>query len=274
MNFSKIHEGGGKSVIAAIITCAVLVLSLTGETPAREEWAHVRLEEATIKKLLVDEFSNQYIVLLESKETGRVFPIWIGMAEAMAIEIKRKHITTTRPMTHDLLADIIKKLNGRMKRVIIHSLRNNIYYAFILLEQGGKEITVDSRPSDAIALSLRTGAPIFVAKSIFDSQSIGMLKEKTSVFEPFTGIMVQDITPELARILGLKSENGALISRVEKGGRAARMGLRRRDVIMEVNGKPVKNKDAFLTLIESEKEKGKIHLKLVRGGRFLEKDIY
>jgi bifunctional DNase/RNase len=127
------------------------------------------LIEMTIKGLMVDPITNMPIVLLKDKQGERVLPIWVGIFEANAIALQIENIATPRPMTHDLLRNIITDLDGRVDRVVVSDLKDNTFYAVIHLTVRGERIALDSRPSDAIALALRTRSPIMVEETVIDS---------------------------------------------------------------------------------------------------------
>ncbi|MGQ9857293.1 MAG: bifunctional nuclease family protein [Thermodesulfobacteriota bacterium] len=109
---------------------------------------------------------SMYRVNLKEQATGKVLPIFVGAFEGNAIAIALRGIPTARPLTHDLIASVIQGLEGRVMRVVVADLRENIYYAFIYIQQDGREMAIDSRPSDAIALAMRVGVPIFVVKKL------------------------------------------------------------------------------------------------------------
>jgi hypothetical protein len=125
--------------------------------------------EMVIKGLMVDPVTNMPIVILREKDGERVLPIWVGIFEANAIALQIENISTPRPMTHDLLRNVIHDLNGKVERVVVSDLRDTTFYALIYLSVGGEPVAVDARPSDAIALALRTQAPIFVEDHVIDS---------------------------------------------------------------------------------------------------------
>ena len=127
------------------------------------------LIEMTIKGLMVDPITNMPIVLLKDKGGERVLPIWVGIFEANAIALQIENIATPRPMTHDLLRNLISDLNGHVDRVVVSDLKDNTFYAVIHLTVLGEPVAVDARPSDAIALALRTSSPIMVEESVIDS---------------------------------------------------------------------------------------------------------
>ena len=127
------------------------------------------LIEMTIKGLMVDPITNMPIVILKDKEGDRVLPIWVGIFEANAIALQIENISTPRPMTHDLLRNIIGDLDGRVDRVVVSDLKDNTFYAIIHLTVRGERVAVDARPSDAIALALRTRSPILVEEAVIDN---------------------------------------------------------------------------------------------------------
>ena len=127
------------------------------------------LIEMTIKGLMVDPITNLPIVILKDKGGERVLPIWVGIFEANAIALQIENIATPRPMTHDLLRNVITDLEGRVDRVVVSDLKDNTFYAVIHLTVRGERVAIDARPSDAIALALRTHSPILVEEAVIDN---------------------------------------------------------------------------------------------------------
>jgi uncharacterized protein len=135
--------------------------------------------EMTIKGLMVDPITNMPIIILRDKTGDRVLPIWVGIFEANAIALQIENITTPRPMTHDLLRNVINDLKAIVQKVVVSDLRENTFYALIYMTADGDTLAIDARPSDAIALALRTRAPIFVEEAVIDSaKSIDFSSEK------------------------------------------------------------------------------------------------
>jgi len=122
----------------------------------------------SIKGLMLDPVSNSPIVVLKDEEEKFFLPIWVGIFEANAIALQLENVTTPRPMTHDLLRNMIAELDARVIRVVINDLRDSTFFAQIRVITGEKTLELDARPSDAIALALRTEAPIFVAQTVLD----------------------------------------------------------------------------------------------------------
>ena len=125
--------------------------------------------EMTIKGFVVDPFTETPIVILKDKDGDHVLPIWVGQCEANAISRLIENVVTPRPMTHDLLRNIITDLDGRVDRIVVSDLKENTFYAIVHLTVRGERVAVDARPSDAIALALRTRAPIMVEESVIEN---------------------------------------------------------------------------------------------------------
>jgi bifunctional DNase/RNase len=125
------------------------------------------LVEMKVRGLALDPVSNMPIIILRDEEEKRSLPIWVGIFEANAIALELEKIATPRPMTHDLIKNILESLDVQVARVVVTDLRENTFYAVLHLKLGTAEYTVDSRPSDAIALALRVAAPIFVEEDVF-----------------------------------------------------------------------------------------------------------
>ena len=125
--------------------------------------------EMSIKGLMVDPITNTPIVILRDKDGQKVLPIWVGIFEANAIALQIENIATPRPMTHDLLRNVIRDLKAEVRKIVVCDLQENTFYALIYLDLNGGTVAIDARPSDAIALALRTAAPIFVEDTVIDN---------------------------------------------------------------------------------------------------------
>lgn len=121
-----------------------------------------------IKGLMVDPVTNMPIVILKDESEDRVLPIWVGIFEANAIALRIEEIETPRPMTHDLLRNLLESLHARVEKIVVTELRDNTYFAQIHLDVEGLARQIDARPSDAIALALRTDAAIFVEHEVLE----------------------------------------------------------------------------------------------------------
>lgn len=122
----------------------------------------------SIKGLMLDPVSNSPIVVLKDDNDKFFLPIWVGIFEANAIALQLENVETPRPMTHDLLREIVEQLSAEVTRVVISELRESTFFASIRLTAGERTFEIDARPSDAIALALRTHSPIFVDQSVLD----------------------------------------------------------------------------------------------------------
>ncbi len=124
--------------------------------------------EMKIKGLMIDPITNMPIIILRDPASSAVLPIWVGIFEANAIALQIEKIVTPRPMTHDLLKSTISGLQATVEKVVITDLKDNTFYAVIFLSRLGTVLPIDSRPSDAIALALRTNSPIFVNSEVIE----------------------------------------------------------------------------------------------------------
>jgi uncharacterized protein len=145
-----------------------------------------------------DLVGKQPIVLLKTAEGNKFLPIWIGHPEAAAILMKLQGASTPRPMTHDLVTDMLEQLQAHVVRITVTELRESTFYAQITVQQDGSEIEVDSRPSDAIALAIRADAPIFVADRVIEESAIEFEGEEVNEEEIVTEFkrFLDNVTPE------------------------------------------------------------------------------
>ena len=130
------------------------------------------MQEMVIYGVSFDLGSKQPIVLLKTADGNRFLPIWIGHPEAAAILMKLQGASTPRPMTHDLVADMLEQLDAQVIRITVTELKESTFYASITVQQNGSEVEIDSRPSDAIALAVRAEAPIFAADDVIEESAI------------------------------------------------------------------------------------------------------
>jgi bifunctional DNase/RNase len=130
------------------------------------------MQEMVIYGVSFDLVGKQPIVLLKTADGNRYLPIWIGQPEAAAILMRLQGASTPRPMTHDLVTELLEQLDAQVVRITVTELRDNTFYASITVQQNGSEIEIDSRPSDAIALAVRADAPIFAADRVIEESAI------------------------------------------------------------------------------------------------------
>jgi hypothetical protein len=150
-----------------------------------------------VKGLTLDPLTNMPIIILKDVEGNRALPIWIGANEANAIAMEMERITTPRPMTHDLIRNILEGLKAKVSRIVINDLRDNTFYAVIFLTVNGTEVAIDSRPSDAIALALRVKSPIFVAEKVIrEAKSIDLTEDKPAEDAQSVRDWIENLKPE------------------------------------------------------------------------------
>lgn len=128
--------------------------------------------EVKIRGLMMDPVTNMPIVILKDINGDSILPIWVGVYEANAIALEIEKVQTPRPMTHDLIKNVLMGLHTVVRKVVVTELKEDTFYALIWLERNGSTITIDSRPSDALALALRTDAPIFVEEDVLKSSRL------------------------------------------------------------------------------------------------------
>ncbi|MEA1872306.1 MAG: bifunctional nuclease family protein [Chloroflexota bacterium] len=139
--------------------------------------------EMTIDSIRVSLMNYQRVVILKEKGTNRYLPIWIGPAEADAIAVKLQNVELSRPLTHDLLQSVISTLGASVEYIVVSGLKEDTFYARLALSIDGSELDIDSRPSDALALAVRVGAPIYAEESVLEKAGI-ILEEETGKSVP------------------------------------------------------------------------------------------
>jgi bifunctional DNase/RNase len=140
---------------------------------AEEPRPGTQLVEMTVESVRVHMLSSRHVVILKDTERERSLPIWIGPWEASAIAMKLQGLAPDRPLTHDLFASVLQELEVRVDRVIIATLAEETYHARLILEQGGRTVEVDARPSDALALAVRAGGRIFASEAVLEQAALG-----------------------------------------------------------------------------------------------------
>ncbi|UCG05865.1 MAG: bifunctional nuclease family protein [Desulfobacterales bacterium] len=220
--------------------------------------------------LTIDPQSKQPVVLLADPNEERALIIWIGFFEARAMHSEMQGIEPFRPLTHDLLKRIIQNSDGTIHHIVITHLKENVYYANIVIERNGSFFEIDARPSDSIVMALKFKAPIYVAKDLFEQMSIS-IKERAEIEDEY-GITLQDLTPSLARYLAYESDRGVLVSNLRKGSRAEKDGIEVGDILVEIDGETI---DDALSMKEAlSKSKSSLKAKIFRKSKYISITIH
>jgi len=227
------------------------------------------LLEMKVTGVAMDPQGPTPIVILEALKGRQAFPIWIGMHEAQAIALEIEGTSTPRPLTHSLLKNMLTELRVNVVRVVIHDLRDNTFYASILLQHGATTHTLDARPSDAIVLALGVKAPIYVTPQVL--QSVHTVTLSPPVPPPASikklGMHIQSLDEKLVDVFHLDSADGVLVSFVEEDSQAERNGIRGGDVITEVDGHHIKGMDDLINPFKDAKVGQEIVLQVLRDRR-------
>ena len=245
----------------------VAALCLCGATPiVHAQSDTVPVELSTIG---LDGRTGTPIVVLRDPESGGVLPVWIGPMEAQAIALALHGVVMPRPMTHDLMANLISELRAEVEEVVVTDLRNNTYFGIVRLKVAGerKIRDVDSRPSDALALALRTGAPIRVARKILAMapEFEFIAPEGPNQVVQALGMTVVIATPSLRKEFKLADQRGVVVT--SAAGAARDKGMRRGDLITDVNGKPIDDPAAFFAAVRAVPPKGQVRVTYWREGK-------
>lgn len=236
----------------------VLPLSgLPGATGAQGDFQRVK-----VQAVMRDPRTAQPVVLLGDPTGRRSMPIWIGEAEAMALEAAMQGHVSRRPLTHDLLASVIMRLEASLEEVRVTELKEEIYYALILLRGPKGLVQVDARPSDALILAVKAKKPVSVERSIFEARSLSMAGSLTELY----GLEVQELDEELRRALGHQGK-GVLVANVFPETLAQKGGIRPGDVLEKVQGKEVGTPAELEEALQSSQEK--VGLEVFRQGKRL-----
>jgi len=223
---------------------------------------------AEIATVGFDRLTGAPIVLLRELGSGQVVPIWVGTNEARAIALALHEIDFPRPLTHDLLRQVIGKLGAELEEVIVHDLVDGTYYGLLKLRVEGKDepLLMDSRPSDGLALAARTGAAISISQKILDQSPDYefMAPRESDQVVRLSGLTLVAPTEAHRDEFGLGERIGVLVTRAT--GVAGRQGLRRGDLILEVNGKALGSPVEFLDRLEETPPGEPLELKIWRDG--------
>jgi len=265
--FKRKDRGKIVGIVAGIFFVTLLYWS--GEVPAKKVPAVSKekkeLIAVEVHQLKVDPTSLQPVVLLADPLKERALIIWIGPFEANAIQAERQGTKHHRPLTHDLLEQVIRKINGKIQRVIITHSQDGIYYATLILEAKGTIMEIDARPSDSIVMALKFKAPIFVSKNLFLQMAVPLGDQKE--VEEHYGLTIQELTPLLAQSFSFASAKGVVVSDVKEGSPAEKDGVRRGDIFVEIGGEAVGDIPSLKGALA--RATGSVPARIFRQGKFL-----
>ncbi len=221
--------------------------------------------ETMVKAVTLDPESNAPVVILETVSEKKLLPIWIDLPEARAIALEIERIVPPRPLTHDLIRNLLNALGAKLRRVTITDLRNNTYFALLSLDLRGETLEIDSRPSDAIAVALRMKAPIYATTEVLAKAkpllSPGSRGERA---RQKLGLQPQELTAELAALLDLSSQRGVLVADVAPGSPAANAGLQRGDILIKANDQELQSAADLDAALETVPAPAQIKFEVIR----------
>ncbi len=227
------------TILAMAIAIASLALAGCGDgNPATRLGDAVRVKVAAVG---FDHEGGAPYVQLDDRAGQRSLQIVIGSAEARAILLELHGIKSARPLSDELLASIIARTGNTVDRVEVSEVRDEIYYAKIILDRG--RYAIDSRPSDAIALALEVGAPIYVAGALMEPRSASASQVPVPATASNFGITVQQLTPDLAQYFGVTAGSGVVVANFDRAAGSA--GVQRGDIIVAAGGHPVRTLAEF-----------------------------
>lgn len=273
----KRHTAFSLAGLAVVLGCGML-LSLSGRGPVVEaRQLAVPVDELVPVELAtvgIVPFTGSPVVLLREPQSGAIVPIFIGPNEARAIVMAQRGVETERPMTHDLLVNLLTQLGGSLERVVVDELRDGTYHGVLEVRMtASNEIKrIDTRPSDGLAMAVRTGAAILVAPAILEAgedipfEGLGDDDVVTAL-----GITVMAASRDLREALQLPDEAGVLVS--ASRGEAAAAGIHPGALIVEVNGRVPLTPMAFLELVSSTAAGESARLRLLHGGEEREVEL-
>jgi bifunctional DNase/RNase len=268
MSFNPFHHTSAKALFIFLVLLAVSTCSQADtadqipQSAAPDEDTFIRV---SVYRLSIDPASQQPVVTLADPDEQRVFPIWIGLSEARAIHLELQGSKNFRPLTHDLLAGIIGKVDGNVHRVMITHIKDNVFYATLVIKKDSDLIEVDARPSDSIVLALKFNAPIYVGRTLFKVMSVpvdGPREASPQNIGEDYGLNIQEITPALAQYRSLKLGQGVMVSAVHPGSRAAQDGIQAGDILFEIDGLAIQDVATAKRLMEQSA--GDLKAKFIR----------
>jgi uncharacterized protein len=250
-----------KIATAGFFLASLSIASMSKDTPSL-------FLEMEVKGVAVDPVGQTPVVLLADKEGNRALPIWIGPVEAHAIDMELNTRSSPRPMTHDLLHHIISRMKMKVKEIRITDFKNSTYYATLLLSFENGEMEVDSRPSDAIILALKSKAPILISRTLLEQQGVPL--PTRNGFAERQGLRVQELTPALASQFNFKGTGGVLVSEVVAGSPSEASGIKAGDIILRVDDREIGGVKDFARAFDETGGSTQAKLSVFRDDQFLD----
>lgn len=246
-----------KFFIAPVLFLITFLIACTTSQPTNQ----VLMKFHTLQQM---PGTNSVAIVLAEENGKNILPLYVDADQALSIYLGHKEITNGRPLSHDLMADIVNSLKAKVKRIVITDLRDNVYYAELELSKGSELIKVDARPSDAIALALRVNAPIFAMKHLLETQ-IGYEKNTethSQVRVKSWGITVQAVQGTLLRFFD--GRQGVLVTQSEEDSPARQSNLFPGDLIMSIDGEITSDLENFGEIMASRSAQARIDLEIYR----------
>ncbi len=242
------------------VSCALIAIALGCASSPGPDSSQVKVQVANVG---VDKQGMPYVVL-EDSSGDRVLPIAIGQAEAQAIAMQLRGLNPGRPLTYDLIRNLLQATGNRVDRVDVNDLRDETYYASISLDNG--RYKVDSRPSDAIAVALASNAPIYVQSRLFEAGTANVSADEgvPAAVHGF-GITVQELSPDIAKYFAAKPGSAVLVADVSAA--AGRAGIARGDLITQVGPNQVHTLNDFKESLARVERNGPLSLRVQHEGR-------
>lgn len=247
------------------LALSIVVFAQVAELSAAQDAV---LVETKVKTITVDPYTQSPVVVLETVTDKKLLPIWIDVPEARAIAMELEQIKAPRPLTHDLIRDLLQKLGANLQRAAITELRNNTYIAMLSLSVKGQKLEIDCRPSDAIAIALRMKTPIFASAQVLaKSKPLPAESGRAGPAQTKLGIQAQDLTAELAKLLDSQQQRGVLVASVESGSIAMKAGIEHGDIITKANDKTILSAGDLESAVQAVKAPAQLKLEIIKKGK-------
>lgn len=228
-----------------------------------------------VKGVVLDPETQAPVLFLVDPESERGLPVWIGLSEARAITLGLQNARSPRPLTHDLMKRMLELLDARVERAVISDLKENTYYATLSLRAGRKSWEVDSRPSDAVAIALKFGAPLFLSRSLTEKGVLIDLGSSPQALRPerVYGFSTQELSPEVARYFRYGKKKGVIVTEIARDGAAERAGLRSGDILVRLDERSVKRTEDVWGALDGKDASEVLRVEVYRTGKVLSLEI-